>query len=98
MMTGVAWSHGGQIAEPDYEPNEEALRVAVIVSELPARLQNVLWAAYVGKEHPMGEDRGSQALGCSLDQYRDLHKSALARVADGLGLSLYVRRYHEKRR
>lgn len=91
MMSGVAWSTGGEAPEPEYRPDAMAKRVELIVEGIPAQLQLVLWTGYVGKDGPMGEERGRAAVGVSLGEYRDLMKMALSRVADGLNMPLYMR-------
>ena len=53
MMSGIAWSTGGEAPEPHYRQNEDARRVRLIVGEMPHKLQLVLWTGYVGKDGPM---------------------------------------------
>lgn len=91
MMAGTAWSRGGEIADPEYRPNDDVRRIRLVIDALPSKLQLVLWAGYVGRDGPMSEDLGRQACGVSLGEYRDLMRVALSRVADGLNMSLYVR-------
>ena len=91
MMSGVAWSTGGEPPEPHYRQSEDARRVRLIVDTMPAKLQLVLWASYVGFDGPMSEDDGRQAMGVPIGEYRDLVRLALSKVADGLGMPLHVR-------
>lgn len=91
MMLGTAWSKGGLQPEPEYEPDDDALRVARIVASMQRPLQLVLWATYAGFDGPLSEDEGRQAMGISLAEYQGLVTRALGLVADGLGMRLYVR-------
>lgn len=91
MMLGTAWSKGGLQPEPEYEPDHDALRVAMIVGTLKIPLQLVLWASYAGFDGPLSDDEGRQAMGISLAEYQVLLNRALGQVADGLGMSLWVR-------
>lgn len=91
MITGVAWSRGGAMPEPEYEPDTDALRVQRVVHKMPHKLQLVLWACYVGFDGPMTEDDGRQAMGVSRAEYQGLAGEALRLVADGLGMRAYVR-------